>query len=70
MNKSVGGCLFATLIFVLVVLFVPLLTIWCINTLFITPLSGSLLSYELFTWHWLAALLSGGVVFGLGKTNK
>ena len=62
--QSLGGCILVLCIFVAVILFMPLLTIWCLNTLVLGPLGGleSCLSYELFTWHWLAALLSGGVI--------
>ena len=62
--QSIGGCISALCIFVVAILFMPLLTIWCLNTLVLGPLGGleSCLSYDFFTWHWLAALLSGGVI--------
>jgi hypothetical protein len=59
-----GTVIAALVVAVLLIVYGPLLTLWCLNMLVIGPLQGALLPYELFTWQWLAALLSGGVVIG------
>lgn len=43
--------------------FFPLLTIWSISTLWDVPAV-----YDF--WHWLAALLIGGALFGSGKSSS
>ena len=65
---------FVLAIFVAAILFLPLLTIWVINTLILGYIPGAgLIPYELFTWQWFAALLGGGTLaglFGARKTKK
>lgn len=59
---AAGGGLFLVFFIVALVIFGPLLTIWCINTLWGTETPFTF-------WTWLAALLIGGVFAGSNRSR-
>jgi hypothetical protein len=60
----------AIAVIVVALIFLPLLTLWCTNVLFLGPLGGTLLVVKLFTFQWFVALIAGGVVMGNCRSCK
>lgn len=65
-----GAFIVALAFIVLAILYMPLLTIWCINTLVVVPCHGEEIPYAFFTKYWVSALLCSGVLSGLIGANS
>jgi hypothetical protein len=52
------------IVIILVVIFLPFLGLWCVETIWDVP------NMEYDFWHWLAALCIGGSLFGAGQSSK
>ena len=62
-DPEFAGIIFIVVLILAVVVFVPLLTIWSLNTLF-----GLAIGYSLKTWF--ASLIVGGLVSGSAVTAR
>ena len=62
-DPAVGWIIFIIVLLLAIVIFVPLLTIWSLNTLF-----GLAIGYSLKTWF--ASLILGGLVGGSAVTAR
>jgi hypothetical protein len=69
-NEMPAGAVFVALIVVVAaIVYLPLLSIWCINTLVVVPCHGDEIPYALFTKYWWAALFCSGVLGILGASS-
>ena len=65
-----GVAIVVVAIVVAVILYVPLLTIWGINTLVVVPCKGDEIPYAFFTKYWWAALICGGGLWSILGISK